>query len=338
MTVVDEHQAIRRDAASVPVLETRDMRVWFPDARRGLPGVRGRSGVTAVDGADLDVAPGEIVGLVGESGSGKTTLALAAARLTAPTSGQVLYRGEDVTRYRGQTLRSLRRQVQMIFQDPHSSLSPRLRVRGLLEEPYVIHDVAASERQSVEELLEMVELPKWVAGSYPHELSGGQARRVGIARALALRPALIIADEPTAGLDASATSSILNLLEQLRDSSGTAYLIITHAMGVVGHLADRIAVMYLGRIVELGEAETVLDRPVHPYTKALMGAILSMDPNNRRPATAVRGEVPSPRNPPSGCHFHPRCPLADERCRTDDPVLREVGSGHTAACHYAAVG
>jgi oligopeptide/dipeptide ABC transporter ATP-binding protein len=221
----------------------------------------------------------------------------------------------------------------MIFQDPHSSLSPRMKVSSLLMEPYRIHDVRRSERYSVAELLSMVELPERLANRYPHELSGGQARRVGIARALALRPRLIVADEPTAGLDVSAAGAILNLLQSLRERYGTAYIIITHALNVVGYLADRIAVMYLGRVVEQGAAESIYDAPLHPYTRALIAAIPEMDTGGAKPEALVAGEIPSPRNPPTGCHFHPRCPFAVEQCQMVEPVLEEVRPAQWVACH-----
>jgi len=320
-------------ARTSALLKLEDLRVVFA-GDGGLSKLLGRGkGVRAVDGVDLEVADGEVLGIVGESGSGKTTLALAALRLTRTTSGRVLFGGEQVTRLRGGAVRRFRRHAVMIFQDPHSSLSPRMRVSRLLMEPYAIHDVPQADQYSVTELLQMVELPKRLADLYPHELSGGQARRVGIARALALRPRLIVADEPTAGLDVSAASAILNLLQSLRDQYGTAYMIITHALNIVGYLADRIAVMYLGRVVETGPAEEIYDSPLHPYTRALIAAIPEMDPRQTHRAALVGGEIPSPRNPPSGCHFHPRCRFAVADCRTIDPVLEEAGPGRWVACH-----
>jgi oligopeptide/dipeptide ABC transporter ATP-binding protein len=288
-------------------------------------------GVRAVDGVSLEVRGAEVLGVVGESGSGKTTLALAALRLTKITDGRVFFAGTDVTGLSRRAVRGFRRNAVMIFQDPHSSLSPRMRVAALLTEPYAIHQVGKREQYSVAELLDMVELPARLADYYPHELSGGQARRVGIARALALRPQLIVADEPTAGLDVSAASSILNLLQSLREQHRTAYLVITHALNVVGYLADRIAVMYLGRVVETGPADQIYDSPLHPYTRALIASIPDI---NAGPSAgpAVTGEIPSPRNPPSGCHFHPRCPFAVARCRTEDPALDEVMPGRSVAC------
>ena len=314
------------------LLHIEDLSVFFPDGGQLAQLVGPRRGVRAVDGISLEVAQGEVVGIVGESGSGKTTLALAALRLTRATGGRIRFGGADITHLSGTGLRRTRRHAVMIFQDPHSSLSPRMKVSSLLMEPYHIHDVPQGERYSVAELLRMVELPERLANRYPHELSGGQARRVGIARALALRPRLIVADEPTAGLDVSAASAILNLLQSLREEYGTAYVIITHALNVVGYLADRIAVMYLGRVVEQGPAESIYDAPLHPYTRALIAAIPEID-SPAATSAPVTGEIPSPRNPPPGCHFHPRCPFAAEQCRTVEPVLEEARPAQWVACH-----
>jgi len=320
------------EPSSPPLLRLEDLSVTF-SPEGGLARLAGkRRGVRAVDGVSLSMSDAEVLGVVGESGSGKTTLALAALRLQRAASGRVFFAGRDVHGLRGQAVRQFRRDAVMIFQDPHSSLSPRMRVSTLLREPYVIHRIGREEQYSVAELLRMVELPERLADSYPHELSGGQARRVGIARALALRPRLIVADEPTAGLDVSAASAILNLLQALRAEHGTAYLVITHALNVVGYLADRIAVMYLGRMVEVGAAEEIYDNPLHPYTRALIASIPDKDAVRAKRRQAVAGEIPSPRNPPSGCHFHPRCPFAVERCRSDDPALEEAAPGRWVAC------
>jgi len=324
---------IPRVEAGGSLLSILDLRVVFSEGGAVSRLFSKNKGVQAVDGVSLDVAPSEIVGIVGESGSGKTTLALAALGLTQVTGGHVLYDGQDITRLGGSRIRRVRRNAVMIFQDPHSSLSPRMRVSSLLMEPYFIHKVPEPERYGVAELLEMVELPSRLASLYPHELSGGQARRVGIARALTLRPRLIVADEPTTGLDVSAASSILNLLQSLRVNYGTAYLIITHALNVVGYLADRIAVMYLGRIVESGPAEQTYDAPLHPYTQALIAAIPEMDARGGKRETFVSGEIPSPRDPPSGCHFHPRCPFAVQTCRDVAPLLEEARPDQWVACH-----
>jgi oligopeptide/dipeptide ABC transporter ATP-binding protein len=310
-------------AADRTLVSLRNLRTHFGNVR-------------AVDGVDLDIKAGETLGLVGESGSGKTTLARTLMRLEHVTEGSILFDGEDITRFRGGQLRRLRRRIQMIFQDPHSSLSPRLKVGYLLTEPYVINGIPKQERYSVTELLEMVELSSEQAGKYPHELSGGQARRVGIARALALNPSFLVADEPTAGLDVSAAAAILNLMKDLAERLSLTYLVITHNLNVVGYIADRIAVMYLGQLAEVGPAEQVLDTPAHPYTRALLSALSEPDPRSRgaERELLVPGEIPSPKNPPPGCRFHTRCPYADDRSRTEVPVLEAVGPQHLVACHH----
>ena len=307
------------------------------DVLISLRDVRTRFGaVRAVDGVDLDIRRGETVGLVGESGSGKTTLARTILRLTDAAAGTIFYDGRDVTHLRGAELRRLRRRVQMIFQDPYASLSPRMRVSALLTEPYRINGIPPAERRSVAELLEMVELSAEQATKYPHELSGGQARRVGIARALALTPEFLIADEPTSGLDVSAAASILNVMKDLGTRLGLTYLVITHNLNVVGYIADRIAVMYGGRVAEIGPAEAVLDRPAHPYTRALLSAVSEPDPRNRPEVgkLLLPGEIPSPRNPPPGCRFHTRCPHAEGASFVVPPELEPVDAEHLVACHH----
>jgi oligopeptide/dipeptide ABC transporter ATP-binding protein len=337
----DEHRRdpTERDGREGPIVEVRGLRCLFVPRRSAINRWLRRpdGAVRAVDGVDLNVARGEILGLVGESGSGKTTLARAILRLIPATEGRVSFQGHDLASIDRQGLRRLRRDMQLIAQDAYGSLSPRKRVEQLLWSPYEIHSTPIDQRYPVEELLKMVELRAELAGKLPHELSGGQARRVGIARALALNPALVIADEPTAGLDASAAAGILNLLRSLRDDLGLTFLVITHDLNVVGYLADTVAVMYLGKIVELGRAHQVLETPVHPYTQALLTTPATegaLSGSGTRGDSSLRGEIPSPINPPSGCRFHTRCPFAGDRCDTDDPALEAAGVDHVAACHH----
>jgi peptide/nickel transport system ATP-binding protein len=326
-------------AASDGVLVSLEgVRTHF-DEHAGLVGRllgREQGVVRAVDGIDLEIGRGEVVGLVGESGSGKTTLGKTILRLAPLTSGRILFDGRDVGTVRRSDLRRLRRRMQMIFQDPHSSLSPRLKVSYLLTEPYTINGVPPGERYSVDELLGMVELSPELASKYPHELSGGQARRVGIARALALHPEFLVADEPTAGLDVSAAAAVLNLMKDLGERLGLTYLVITHNLSVVGYIADRIAVMYLGQLAEVGPTVRVFDAPAHPYTRALLTSVSEPDPRVRgdRRRLLVPGEIPSPKNPPSGCRFHTRCPYAETRSREEVPRLQEIEPDHLVACHF----
>jgi peptide/nickel transport system ATP-binding protein len=321
-----------------PLLRLQNVETYFHD-KSSLASFPHRPGgaIRAVDGVSLDIGHGETVGLVGESGSGKTTLGRTIVRLEALTGGKIFYHGEDISNLRGgPRLRHLRRQAQMIFQDPHASLSPRLRVSYLLQEPYRIHEVPRQERYTVDALLEMVELSSDQGQKFPHQLSGGQARRVGIARALALRPELVIADEPTAGLDLSAAANILNLMRDLKDEFGLAYLLITHDLDVVSYFADIVAVMYLGRLLEVGPAEELFGSPAHPYTRALLAA--APDPNkamlSAKPQPFVSGEIPSPRNPPPACRFHTRCPFAQPVCRMVDPPMEQVDQEHSVMCHF----
>ena len=311
--------------SATTVIDARDVRVQFGE---------GDDALHAVSGVSLEVGQGEILGLVGESGSGKTTLARAIAGLQTTVGGEVRVEGQAVGGLRGGDLRRMRRRVQVIFQDPHASLSPRLRVGFLVCEPYTIHRVPKADRKAAEDLLDAVGLAPEIAEKYPHELSGGQARRVGIARALALEPTVLVADEPTAGLDVSTAAGVLNLLSDLRDSRKLTMLLITHDLNVVGAVADRIGVMYLGKLVEISTADALFEMPRHPYTRALLGAIPLPDPTRRGGGAVLTGEIPSPHNPPSGCRFHTRCPMVHEtRCTTETPALVQTDTG-LAACHW----
>jgi peptide/nickel transport system ATP-binding protein len=314
------------------------LRTYFDDGSGLLARLTGgrRPPVRAVDDVDLELRRGEVVGLVGESGSGKTTLGRAILGLAPATAGRIVFDGQDVAGLSRRRLRQLRRRAQMIFQDPYSSLSPRLRVSYLLSEPYLINHIPAPQQHTIDELLAMVELSSEQASKYPHELSGGQARRVGIARALALSPEFLVADEPTSGLDVSAAAAILNLMKDLGRELGLTYLVITHNLGVVGYIADRIAVMYLGQIVEIGPGERVLRAPAHPYTVGLLSALSEPDPSRagRRHRLLLPGEIPSPRNPPPACRFHTRCPFATDICREVAPPLEPIETDHAVACHH----
>ncbi len=327
------------EAARVPVIETRGLQTHFVD-NVGVLGelLRLKAGrVRAVDGVAIAIQRGETLALVGESGSGKTTLGRTILRLEDPTGGYIAADGQEITRMRQSALRPLRAHMQMIFQDPYSSLSPRMKVSNILIEPFRIHGIPASPKQKVDELLAMVGLAGEQADKYPHQLSGGQARRVGIARALALGPKLLVADEPTAGLDVSVAAGILNLLKDLGEQLHLTLLIITHNLNVIGFIADRVAVMYLGKVVELAPTENIFTHPRHPYTEALISAIALPDPTlrNSRQRIILPGEIPSPRNPPPGCAFHPRCRYAEPRCAAEAPQLRELTAGlHLTACHF----
>ena len=321
--------------AAPPLVEVRDL-VKHYAAERGWFGLgRPRPPVRAVDGVSFAIAGGSTLGLVGESGSGKTTVGRTMLRLQEPTSGKVFFDGADVFALDGGRLRALRRRMQIVFQDPYSSLNPRMTVGETLREPLQIHHLTGE----VASLLEEVGLDPAFAKRYPHELSGGQRQRVGIARALSVEPRFVVCDEPVSALDVSVQAQVLNLLADLQSRRRLTYLFIAHDLAVVRHIADTVAVMYLGKIVERAPAADIYALPRHPYTRALLSAVPEPDPRATQRRIVLSGDIPSPAHPPSGCPFHPRCPhpLKSERCRTEVPPLREVPpqSGHLAACHYA---
>jgi oligopeptide/dipeptide ABC transporter ATP-binding protein len=320
-------------AGATEVLRVEGLSTWFAVRQGLLQGVRGH--VKAVDGVSFGIAPGETLCLVGESGCGKSTVGKTVLRLIEPTAGRIWLGGTEVTGLDEAAMRPHRRQVQMVFQDPYASLNPRLRAGQIIAEPLDNYGLApgAERRPRLEALLRQVGLRPDALERYPFEFSGGQRQRLGIARALALNPRLIVADEPVSALDVSVQAQVLNLLKDLQDELGLAYLFISHDLGVVEHVAHRVAVMYLGRIVEMGPRERIFSAPTHPYTEALMAAAPVADPRLKRERQVIEGDVPSPIDPPTGCHFHTRCPLAQERCRREAPTLQPVAEGHVVSCH-----
>ncbi len=323
-------------ADPTPLLEVRGLRMHFP-VTEGIVARRKVGEVKAVDGIDFTVQRGETLGLVGESGCGKTTTGRCILRLERPTEGAIIYDGVDIAGLPPRELVALRRRIQVVFQDPYSSLNPRMKVGEIIGEPMKVHGIerdATKRAARVRELLGVCGLNPRFADRYPHEMSGGQRQRVGIARALALEPEFIVCDEAVSALDVSIQAQVINLLEDLRERFGLTYLFIAHDLSVVRHICQRVAVMYLGRIVELADADELFGNPLHPYTQALLAAVPVPDPTveTARTFRPVQGEVPSPINPPSGCVFHPRCPIAVEGCRRARPEMRELRPGHFVAC------
>lgn len=318
-----------------PLLEVRNLVKYFP-IRSGLlsrPSVH----VKAVDNVSFTIERGETLGLVGESGCGKTTTGRAVLRLIEPDSGQIRFDGIDVLQLNATELRNLRRDMQIVFQDPYASLNPRMTIGTIIGEPFTIHNIAtgAEREERVAELLKIVGLQPSVMKRYPHEFSGGQRQRIGIARALALKPKLIVADEPVSALDVSIQSQVINLLSDLQAQFGLTYLFISHSIPVIEHISTRIGVMYVGKLVEVGTSRQICTNPRHPYTQALLSAVPIPDPAAKKNRIMLKGDVPTPINPPSGCRFHPRCPIAVDRCKTEEPPLRPMEDGRQTACHLA---
>jgi oligopeptide/dipeptide ABC transporter ATP-binding protein len=325
-----------RPAAIEKVLDVVDLKKHFP-VKKGL--LRRTVGqVYAVDGVSFSIGEGETLGLVGESGCGKSTVARTVMRLIEPTEGSILLDGHDVTRLGKAAMRPYRRQMQMIFQDPFSSLNPRMSAGDIVGEPLAVHGLAHGKQQDAQvgEIFDQVGLRRSQMNAYPHEFSGGQRQRISIARALALNPKLIVADEPVSALDVSIQAQVINLMMDLQREKRLSYLFIAHDLAVVEHISHRIAVMYLGRIVEYADKQTLFTNPKHPYTEALLSAVPVPNPKLRREKRLLQGDVPSPINPPPGCTFHTRCPYAMERCRQEVPVLKEIGPGHGVSCHLVS--
>jgi peptide/nickel transport system ATP-binding protein/oligopeptide transport system ATP-binding protein len=328
------------DSGNADVLiEARGLAKQFP-VRSGAFGVSKSAVLRAVDGVDLAIRRGETLGLVGESGCGKSTTGRLLLRLIEPSAGSIVHEGTELTTLDARRMRARRRHMQIIFQDPFASLNPRMTVEAIINEAFAIHGIgsAAERKRALAELLDLVGLPRSAATKHPHEFSGGQRQRIGIARALALKPAFVVCDEAVSALDVSVQAQIINLMQDLQRELGLTYLFISHNLSVVRHISTRIAVMYLGRIVEIADADALFDRPAHPYTRALLSAVPITHPREQRHRHVLGGDVPSALAVPAGCRFAPRCPHAQDRCRTVDPALTPLAVGHQAACHLAADG
>jgi len=321
------------------LIRVRNLKMHFP-ITRGLLFQRKVGAIKAVDGISFDIKRGETLGLVGESGCGKSTTGRALLQLYRPTSGDVFFEGDNLTKLSGERLRRMRRRMQMIFQDPYASLNPRMTVGDIIGEPLVVHNISSGQarRERVQELLRIVGLNPYFVNRYPHEFSGGQRQRIGVARALAVQPDFIVCDEPISALDVSIQAQIINLLEELQGQFNLTYLFIAHDLSVVRHISDRIAVMYLGKIVELTGRKELYDKPLHPYTQALLSAVPIPDPvvEEKRRRVILEGDVPSPANPPLGCHFCTRCPVVMDICKEQEPEFVDVGGGHWVACSRAS--
>ncbi|GAQ18503.1 stage 0 sporulation protein KE [Oceanobacillus picturae] len=319
-----------------PLLEVKNLKKHFPINGTSLFS-RNKDMVKAVDGISFTVKAGETLGLVGESGCGKSTAGRSILKLTEPTEGQLIYKGEDITDFRGERMRKLRQEMQLIFQDPYASLNPRKTIEQIITEPMKIFQMEkAARKQKLDRLLDVVGLSSYHKSRYPHEFSGGQRQRIGIARSLALDPELVICDEPVSALDVSIQAQVINLLEELQEEFKLTYIFIAHDLSVIHHISDRVAVMYLGELVEIGDAAEVYQSPKHPYTQALLSAVPKVNPHQEKERIILKGDLPSPANPPKGCKFHTRCPFAEAICRSEKPTMKQVSlTGQMAACHFA---
>jgi oligopeptide/dipeptide ABC transporter ATP-binding protein len=335
-TITSQPRNPRPDDAREPLVRVEHLTVHFPIGRAGFWGRQERF-VHAVEDVSFDIRRGETLGLVGESGSGQSTTGRAVLLKVKPTSGRVIFNGQDVTDVTGEDLRKLRRNMQLVFQDPYASLNPRMKVIDIVAEPLVVHGIVKRTRDAydrVRHLLDLVGLPADAAGRYPHAFSGGQRQRIGIARALALEPEFIVADEPVSALDVSIRAQIVNLLQELQEELGLTYLFIAHDLSVVRHISHRVAIMYAGKIVEIADRSEIYTQPKHPYTEALLSAVPIPDPEIQkdRKRIILSGEIPNPVTPPAGCRFHTRCPIAEPRCMSEEPPLEEKSRNHKAAC------